>query len=746
MTRLFPIAVFLRGAIAVIAQALLVRELLVVFNGNELTFSLILSVWLVSGAAGSVLASYLYSRLRNPVVLFANLQLLSGIWLACAIILVRSARFLLDVPAGEVLSLGQIALVIALSLPSASFLDGAMFTIGFRTIKSVARLYMLECAGSLVAGLLFSFLLLNILTNLQISLLLAVAASLLAALLLANQKQGSAKVAAFFCLLAMAGFFFAPELGKKTLAFQWREFTLESVRDSRYGNIVVTRQDEQKTVFYDGMPLVSLPEGEGYFSQDFIHLAMLAAGNPRSALFLGNAVGGLLSEAEKYPLRSLAYAEMDPALIQTLCGLDFDVIRRELGDARLKIIPRDGRNYLKTTDERFDIVFVNMGIATSLFINRYSTKEFFAEVDEHLTTGGLVVFKAWGSLAYLSEEMKRINASLLKTAYSIFPHIRIIPGDGYNIYLASNSPITADPKEMAAKMTQLGIRSDVISYPYLVSRMDDAYQKWFHESVKTSLLEACVNEDLRPCRLFDGLALYYSQFSKKIPAFFRGFSRLSANVLFPSVFVFMLAWSAWVKKTRKKLPAIGFTIFTTGFFGMGLQISVIFLFQSFLGYIYQWLAVLTAAFMAGGSAGSLLALRQKQKFGSIRELAAVEILAPTLSAGLAFLVILGVESPLWSEILTQGWIFALISASAGLLVGLELPAAYRILRPKSSEEQQQRAVGWIYGLDLLGGCSAALLTPLALIPSIGIGWTILLFWVMKMMNARGLLKARESLS
>ena len=115
MNRLFSASILLRGAAAVIGQSLLIRELLVIFYGNELTFGIILSVWLLSGALGSIFAAYLTRHTRSPLALLALIQLFAGIWLVLAIVLVRSSRFFLGVGFGEVLTLLQI-ITIAVSL------------------------------------------------------------------------------------------------------------------------------------------------------------------------------------------------------------------------------------------------------------------------------------------------------------------------------------------------------------------------------------------------------------------------------------------------------------------------------------------------------------------------------------------------------------------------------------------------------------------------------------------------------
>jgi spermidine synthase len=737
MSRLFSFAILLRGAIAVIAQALLVRELLVVFYGNELTFGIILCAWLLCGALGSIATAYLYQRASAPAALFGALQLLSGVWLAAAVILVRSSKILLSVPFGEVLSLGQTVLIAFAALSVSSFCDGAMFSVAFRNVKSVGRIYALECAGALAAGGLFSFVLIRVFTSLQIAFFVwAAAAAVAFGLFLGAQKKGLAVLSFLILCYGATGLIHAGGLQEKTLELQWQGQRLTAYENSAYGNIAVIRKEEQRTVYYDGLPLVNVPAPEDYFTQDFIHLPMLAADRAAaSVLFLGNAAGGLLKEAEKYPLKKIVYAETDPLLIGVLRSLGTEPVTSEISDKRLTVELLDGRNYLRKKQDKFDIIFVNTSLPTSLSINRYATKEFFSELAGHLGDNGMAVFKTWGSLSALSRELAAINASLLATAGDVFGHVFVVPGDGYNIFIASKAPVIPDARRMARQMQQLGISASLLEPAYLALRLDPAYRTWFKQAMADAGKNACVNTDLRPCGLYDGLALYYAQFTKKLPRVFGGFRHITPEMTFFAVMLFLFAWSIGAKKPRRRGSLLGFTVFSSGFFAMGVQVSVIFLFQSFLGYIFQWLAVLTASFMAGASLGALYWLRNKEKLISFGRLALVECATGTLVVSLAFFVIRAIEYRLKLPAGSAA-LFGLISACAGLLVGIELPMIHELLcrRPQGSDQRPARAAGWIYGLDLAGACMGALAAPLLLIPTCGIGLTLLLLWVIKMMN------------
>jgi len=55
MNKHFSVAILAKGFSGLVAQILLLRELLIVFSGNELSIGIILANWLILGAIGSYL-------------------------------------------------------------------------------------------------------------------------------------------------------------------------------------------------------------------------------------------------------------------------------------------------------------------------------------------------------------------------------------------------------------------------------------------------------------------------------------------------------------------------------------------------------------------------------------------------------------------------------------------------------------------------------------------------------------------
>ena len=68
-------AILVTGFSGLIAQILLLRELLVSYLGNELTLGIILADWLIGEALGVFIIGKLIDRIRNKAAVFTILQI-----------------------------------------------------------------------------------------------------------------------------------------------------------------------------------------------------------------------------------------------------------------------------------------------------------------------------------------------------------------------------------------------------------------------------------------------------------------------------------------------------------------------------------------------------------------------------------------------------------------------------------------------------------------------------------------------
>lgn len=128
----FPLsfALLLMGFTFTITQVMVIRELLVVFVGNELSIAIILANWLLLEAAGSFWIGKRMEGWGFQEGGYAFLQLLLAGILPLTIYAIRALKDLIGLTPGEGASLLQILLWTLPVLTPLGILDGILFALG----------------------------------------------------------------------------------------------------------------------------------------------------------------------------------------------------------------------------------------------------------------------------------------------------------------------------------------------------------------------------------------------------------------------------------------------------------------------------------------------------------------------------------------------------------------------------------------------------------------------------------------
>ena len=75
------LAMVVMGVIFLISQVLILREFLMVFQGNEFSIGIVLGSWLLLEALGSWLSGRRADRSRDPLAAFATVQVMLSLLL-----------------------------------------------------------------------------------------------------------------------------------------------------------------------------------------------------------------------------------------------------------------------------------------------------------------------------------------------------------------------------------------------------------------------------------------------------------------------------------------------------------------------------------------------------------------------------------------------------------------------------------------------------------------------------------------
>jgi spermidine synthase len=750
MKKRIYIAILVKGFSGLVAQILLLRELLIVFSGNELSIGIILANWLILQAFGSYFLGSRAERSRHTLETFSIITILFSLSFVAAIFLTRILKTMIGVSVGESISFFPMFYSSFLILLPVSMLNGALFTFSCRIYSqftgqdaaSAGRVYVYETVGTIVGGIACTYLMVPWLNTFQASLWIALLNFIVCLLLLAPYwKTGlfqKTVLAVLSVLVISTGYSVfsgqSDKLHDYSIKAQWKNQNIVHYQNSRYGNICVIENEGQYTFFMDGIPNLITPVPDIPFVEEFVHLPLLAHPEPVKLLILGGGAGGIINEALKHPsIETIEYAELDPLLLDLIRKFPTPLTESELNDKRVEIKHIDGRLFLKTTRDKYDLIFVGIMEPSNLQSNRFFTKEFFSLVKERLNEEGILVLGLPGSLTYLNEELKNLNSCIFNTLKSVFSYIRVLPGGGRNLYLSSDSQEVSmiDRMQVIKRLDQRDIKADVIVPWHIEQKLHHGWKEWFAGFIEGASQK--INSDFTPAGLFYSISHWNTLFAPSLRWPFMQFDKINIWTVVIMFALFILLYLI-IRSKNKRLfrPGVSFSIITTGFAGMIFDLMIIFIFQSMFGYVFSWIGLLVAVFMAGAACGAMLITAVMERIKDcFRLFQKIELAIICFSVGFPF-VFYAVHAYPGSPdaFFVFRMLFLVVSFISGLLIGSQFPLANKLyLRDSTSVS---RTAGLLYASDLLGGWFGGIAGAVVLLPVLGLAGTCITVALLKL--------------
>ena len=746
----FSVAILVKGFSGLVAQILLLRELLIVFSGNELSIGIILANWLILGAFGSYVLGRRAEKSKYTLEAFAVITILFSLSLLTAIYLTRILKVAMGISIGE--SIGFLPMLFAslLVLSAVSILQGALFTYSCRIYSlfsspgasSVGRVYVYETVGTIIGGIACTYLLIPYFNSFQAVTGLALLNFVVCLVLLVpSWKKGlfqKTVLALLTALILFSGYSLfagqADKLHHYSIKAQWKKQNIVHYQNSQYGNICVIENEGQYSFFLDGIPNLITPIPDIPSLEEFVHLPLLAHPEPANLLILSGGAGGMINEALKHrSIEAIEYAELDPLFLDLIRKFSTSLTESELNDKRVKIKHVDGRLLLNKTQNKYDVIFVGIQEPSNLQANRFYTKEFFSLVKERLNKGGILVLGLPGSLTYVNEELRNLNSCIFNTLESVFSHIRVIPGDGRNLFLSSDSRETTqiDKTQIIERLSQRNIAADVIVPWHIEKKLHPGWQGWFSRFIEGGSQR--INSDFTPLGLFYSVSHWNTVFAPSLRGSFSQFERINlTSVVLLFVIVLLLYFLFRPRKRQFFQGGITLSIITTGFAGMMFDLMIIFTFQSIYGYVFSWIGILVASFMAGAACGALLittVLERIKDYFKLFKIIELAIICFSIAVPFVFLAV--PTYPGSSEVLFFFKMLILtLSFISGFLTGSQFPLANQLYL-KNSKGLSPTA-GLLYASDLLGGWFGGIVGAVVLLPVLGLIGTCITVGLLKL--------------
>jgi spermidine synthase len=715
------------GCCALCAQSIFVRELMPLFTGTEFVVGFLLAGWLFWVGAGALAGARIAgggsdAGLRRFAALVAILAVLLPVTVAG----IRLGRGLIATPPGAFPPLGKaLAFAFTVTAPFA-FVYGSIYNAasvlwkkqGGSFRSGISRVYLWEAAGSFMGALLFSFILIEYLSQFQAAIIAALLPVLSIVSLSRNGTRRYAGAAIVLTIgLAIGGI--SPSIDRKSIESVYHGYRIERFYESRYGEVVVAARREVRSVFSGGGRLFSYPEPER--TEEMIHIPLLLCREPRTVLLIGSSLGGGWEEAKKHPSVSrIECVELDGSLFGLGVGTAADGGAKspetprptETGgdETDVRFIAADGRFYLGRAERRYDCIILSSPPAVNLQWNRFYTREFFAAAQRSLTPGGVFAFTHPSSENYLTAEQAKVLRVIQLTLESVFARVIVLPGTTVH-FIASDSGL--DPGMILPRLEERGVDAPFVGKDYLPFRFTEERIG----ELRADLAKAGgspVNTDAKPVLPFYELVLEGSKTGSRITAGFRAMLRVPSHLgagIVGALLLVLFAASGRGSRARLAVWGVGFASFL-------FQLLVFLSYQSFSGLLYRGIVMLTALFMAGAAMGALLSMRRARRAGSA---------GTALRMIHAGFMMLAITLALWPELLSHirysyaGGTLActLMAACGGFLTGAYYPIVVRTAFP----EEGGPAPGTFYAWDVFGACAGGITGGIIFFPLIGLSGT-----------------------
>jgi len=671
------------GATAVVTQIVLLREFLSIFQGNELVIGFVLGCWMLLTGVGALLGKNIQPWAdRRDLIPYGLLSL--GALPLLTVFFLRFLRGVLFTP-GSMVPILQAFLTASFILVPFCFVSGFSFTLLATALSThvdrspAAVAYSWESLGSAAAGLLFSLLLLPRLETFQVlCVLLILNAGLAGAIALMHRFQ---RILWTSGLLILVGFVLLA-FGNLDLVTRRYLFPGQSVaffRDTPYGNLTVTRQEEQISLFENGVLLFS--SNDIIAKEESVHFAMVQRQGPKDVLLIGGGISGTPAEVLKYGVTHLDYAEMNPWILQI--GREFT---HALRSPRIRVFKDDGRRHVRSTHHRYDVVLFNIPDPETIQLNRYYTIEFFRSLKRVLTDSAVVSMSLLSAAEYQGPEARRTLSSLYATLHHAFAHVLIVPGNRYFL-LASDLPLDI---HIGHLIDQREVQTAYVNKFYL----DDQLLERRSQELEHSLdAVSPINTDFEPISYYHQIGYWLSYFGT-VPEVW---------ILLGVVAILLLLW---------RFSTVGMGIFVGGVIGVSVEILLLLVFQALAGSLYEMIGTIIACFMGGLAVGSWCVRRFLPQVG-MRAFVAIQICVGILCFLLPPLF-LKMQSSSWSAAELQAF-FSVLGFFVAALLGMEFAIASNL-----GGRTPAATAADLYGLDLAGSSLGATTVSVYAIPFFGV--------------------------
>jgi spermidine synthase len=484
MARAAVVALGVSGFGSFALEVVWTRVLVASVSGTVYSFTSMLSCFLFGIFAGSLLIARRVDQHRDPLWLFASLELWIG---ACCGALCLAVNAIPDLfggvfafttsmssgdRSGSLVASTLVVSMLLLVVPTT--LLGATFAVALRAYTTnMARvgdrtgaLYSSNTFGAILGSLGGGLLLVPLLGTKGSLAALALLFCGVGLYLVANSagglasRRGALAAPVALTLLLVAGGLATPY--HVTLNFNQRAGAVTELLYHAEGvqnTIDVVRSQSGVTSLVIGGN-VEADDGPTQLRHFVLkgHLPLMFLERPRRVLVIGLGMGMTLRSTARHPgLERIDVVELSPEILRAhsavLGAVNDDVVKNPL----VHVTIDDGRNYLKMTDRRYDMITADPIHPKISRVGYLYTEDYYRSIAEHLAPGGIVC--QWMPIYQISPTRLR---SAMKAFANVFPQATFWYVKNHGLFVARrDAPL--DFSVAASRFADPRVREDLAS-------------------------------------------------------------------------------------------------------------------------------------------------------------------------------------------------------------------------------------------------------------------------------------------
>jgi spermidine synthase len=493
-------AIGISGLGALVLEVVWTRSLALILGSSTYAFTIMLTTFLIGLALGSAVASKLLHRVRNPMMVFAVVELATGVAVYAGVVLLPELPYmfleLFRSTAGSpgLFSAGRFLMAGSIMLPP-TLLLGATFPLAVRCLRVGARaaaapvgfLYSVNTMGAIAGSLAAGFLLipgLGLKQTLIIGALINLSAGAFLIVMAPGRRPVFKFAAAGLTALLMPGLIVgAPDWNPMVMAsgvYQYAPRYVETFKNRQEfldhhdaGRILYYKDGRSATVSVEVRPRVDdlsrhlalavngKVDASNHADMEtqvlLAHIPMLLAAHPEKVALVGWGSGITAGSALTHgSLKTMTAIEIEPAVLEaSRFFTEFNNQPEE--DPRLTIELNDARHLLLVADGEFDLIISEPSNPWLPGPSRLFTREAFVMMKDRLTEGGMLC--QWVQLYGLDEATFK---TLLRTISDVFEDVVVIKASaGDALVLASDELIRINAGRVVQLMNQPGVKADL---------------------------------------------------------------------------------------------------------------------------------------------------------------------------------------------------------------------------------------------------------------------------------------------